>query len=107
MERIAVDLIPKGINPIVHCSQNDNGRTIRLYLYENGAEYALDGTEDLELNFLKADGTTLSETLPSVPGNFVEFELKTAMTDTAGLTYCKLRIGTIGTSAFILEVEKL
>lgn len=105
MEQISVDLIPRGLKPVANVSQDDDGRVLRLNLYENGASYTLDGSEDLELNILKPDGTTDTVTLPSTSGDHVDLTITSSMSDTPGANYAKLRINSIGTSGFILNVE--
>jgi len=105
MEQISVDMIPRGLYPIANVSQDDDGRVLRLNLYENGASITLDGSEDLELNLLKPDGSTESQTLPSTSGDHVDITITPSLSDTPGANYAKLRINSIGTSAFILQVE--
>ena len=107
MEKISIDMIPRGINPVVNLSQYDEGREICLALFENGSSFELDGSEVLELNILKPDGTVIAETLPSVSGDLVLFETTQNMTDVAGSCIAKLRIDGVGGSAFILNIEPM
>ena len=81
--------------------------TLEIRSDRQGAQvyYTLDGSEDLELNILKPDGTTNSQTLPSTSGDHVDLTITSSMSDTPGANYAKLRIDSIGTSAFILQVE--
>ncbi len=105
MEQISVDLIPRGLKPVANVSQDDDGRVLRLNLYENGTSITLDGSEDLELNILKPDGSTDTVTLPNTSGDHVDLTITSSMSDIPGANYAKLRIDSIGTSAFILQVE--
>ena len=105
MEQITLDMIPKGQRPNVHVSKGDIGRTFRVNLTENGTPYTLAGTEDIKLNILKPDGSTVTEAITASVGTYVDIATTSDMTDTEGVSYAKLRIDDIGPKAFCLVVE--
>lgn len=105
MEQITLDLIPKGQRPSVHVSKGDEGRTVRINLTDNGTAYTLAGTEDIKLNILKPDGTTVTKALTALAGTYVDFVTTADMTDAVGMNYAKLRINDIGTKSFYFVVE--
>ena len=111
MESFNLDIIPRGTMPACHSSQFDVGRTIRVYLLDNGQEYTLDGTETLTLSVRKPDNTVITETLTGGANhNYVDFSTTEQMTAIVGQSICEIRIekdgANIGTLNFVLEVEK-
>ena len=109
MEQIKLDLIPNGVMPVCHASQYDDGRTIRVNLYEGGVEYAL-STETIELDVRKGDGNVVTKSLTVTSGNkYVDFDTTEQMCAIAGANLCELKLTkgdvVIGTLNFILDVE--
>jgi len=106
METIKLNLIPTRVAPTAHVSQNDEGRVIRLELYDGPLKYTLSGSENIRLRIRKIDGNVANEPVVNTAESYVDIVTTHDMTDTAGRLFCKLRIGGIGTKAFYIDVEK-
>ena len=110
MERITLNLIPKGIKPICHASQYDKGRQIALDLMDDLQGYIL-STEEIELGVCKPDGNIVTAAIEVTEGaTFVIMETTEQMTACEGDSECELRItkdgAEIGTLNFILRTER-
>lgn len=110
MERITLNLIPKGITPICHASQYDTGRQIALDLMDDLQGYTL-SDETIELGVCKPDGNIVTAAVEVTSGKtYVIIETTEQMTACEGDSECELKIskaGTeIGTLNFKLRVER-
>lgn len=106
MESNFVNVIPEWRTPIYHASQGDDGRIVRLSLFDGAVAYTLSGTEALRLRYRKPDGTINSIGVANTADNYVDITVPADMTDIVGLVFCKLRINSIGAKAFYLAIEK-
>ncbi len=109
METFNLNLIPGKNNPVVHASQFDEGRVIRVNLFEGSSVYTLDGTEVISISVRKNDGHIVTEAITNTSDSYVEIVTTEQMTACAGSNLCELKIekgsDVIGTLNFILEVE--
>ena len=110
MEQIKLDLIPGKMPPTCHVSQYDDGRSIRLDLYEGGQVYTLGGTEVITLKVRKPDGNFVTKSVTATLGNtYVTITTTEQMTAVAGMNLCELEVkrggNTLGTMNFIMNVE--
>ena len=104
-----MDIIPRGVNPVINCSQRDEGRLAKIYLTEDGDAYELTGQETLTLYVDNGD-EIISKEITNSGSNLIEIELDTEITSKSYKNYCKIGIedeaNTIYTSAFYIAVEK-
>lgn len=110
MERITLNLIPKGITPICHASQYDTGRQIALDLMDDLQGYTL-SDETIELGVCKPDGNIVTAAVEVTSGKtYVTIETTEQMTACEGDSECELKISkdgaVIGTLNFKLRVER-
>lgn len=106
MEQINLNLIPGEALPIAHASQYDVGRTIRLNLFEGSSVYTLSSEATVSLDVKKSDGTIVTAALSHTQTTYVDFTTTEQMTAAAGKALCELKIDTIGTLNFILDIER-
>jgi hypothetical protein len=111
METIKLNLIPSGVNPICHCSQYDNGRVIRLELFDGLTPYALASGDVVTLNVRKPDNTIVTGTVSTTQdNNYVDIVTTEQICAVVGENLCDLTITNgetvIGTLNFIMTVER-
>lgn len=106
MEQININLIPGEALPVAHASQYDVGRTIRLNLFEGSSVYTLSSEAIVSLNVKKSDGTIVTAALSHTHTTYVDFATTEQMTAAAGKALCEVKINTIGTLNFILDIER-
>ena len=92
MERIRLDIIPKGLMPVCHASQYDAGRVIRLDLMDGLQGYSLTD-EEIELNVRKPDGHIVTASVDVVEGQtYVDIVTTEQMCAVEGENICELKI---------------
>ena len=111
MEAIKVNLIPNGIPQTCHASQYDEGRQIRLDLFDGFAPYAIQSGDTFTLNVRKPDNHVVTETVTGTEGNtYLVIETTEQMTAVPGKNLCEIRVendgDNIGSLNFIMQVEK-
>lgn len=111
MEIIKLNLIPSGVNPTCHCSQYDNGRVIRIDLFDGLTPYVLQSGDTVTLNVRKPDNTIIETSLTATQGNtYVNLVTTEQMCACVGYNLCDLTITNgstvIGTLNFIMQVER-
>ena len=111
MEIIKLNLIPSGVNSICHCSQYDNGRVIRLELFDGLTPYTLQSGDTVTLNVRKPDNTILTASVTATQGNnYVDIVTTEQMCAVVGNNLCDLTITNgstvIGTLNFYMQVER-
>ena len=111
MEIIKLNLIPSGVNPTCHCSQYDNGRIIRIELFDGLIPYVIQDGDTFTLNVRKPDNTIVTTTLTATQGNkYVDLVTTTQICAVVGRNLCDLKITNgsveIGTLNFYMQVER-
>ena len=110
METLNLNKIPSGSNPVVHCSQYDVGRVFRFNLFEGSEVVTLDGTEVIECNVRKLDGTIVTVAVTNTSDSYIDVVTTEQMTAVHGSNYGEIVFkkgsDVIGTVNFILQVEK-
>ena len=106
MEILNLNLIPGEALPVAHASQYDVGRTIRLNLFEGSSVYTLSSEAVVSLNVKKPDGTIVTAALSHTQTTYIDFATTEQMTAAAGKALCELKIDSIGTLNFILDIER-
>ena len=109
MEQINVNLIPSGIKPICHVSQYDSGREIRLNLFDGTDAFTLTGTEAIEFDVKKSDGTVYTTEIANTEDDYLIITTASQMCAAVGENICSVKIVdgeiSIGTINLILDVE--
>jgi len=111
MEIIKLNLIPSGVNPTCHCSQYDNGRVIRIDLFDGLTPYVLQSGDTVTLNVRKPDNTIVTASLTATQGNtYVNLVTTEQICACVGYNLCDLTIANgstvIGTLNFIMQIER-
>lgn len=109
MQTFDIDVTPKGINPVVYCSQKDIGRQIKFYLFDGALSYTPPANSKIFVEGRKPDNRGFSYEC-TYSGNEVIVLLTQQMTIFAADIPCELRVingvNTIGTLNFVLHVEE-
>lgn len=107
MERIRLDIIPKGLMPVCHASQYDDGRVIRLDLMDGLQGYSLTD-EEIELDVRKPDGHIVTASVDVVAGNtFVDIVTTEQMCAVEGENICELKISKDGAEIYSLNFRMM
>lgn len=111
MQTQNLQIIPRGIKPIIKASQFDVGREFELKLYDGAMAYTPPAGTTLRLDGVKPDGTVFSYTENlSLSGSTITVTTTTQMTILEGTVQCEIRMtkdnDDIGTINFDLMVEK-
>lgn len=110
MEQIKLDMIPKGITPIAHASQYDQGRLIHFILMDNLQAFILTD-ETVTIKVCKPDNNIVTEEATYTANtNIVTISTTDQMCAVAGDAKCELSVSKgdvkIGSLNFILRVEE-
>lgn len=107
-QKIELNVIPEGIQPIIHVSQYDKGQTWLFYLYDNDTPYTIPVGASITIQGTKQDGTGFQYAC-TFSGSVVTAEEKQQMTVFAGDVQTELVITSSGqqlaTLNFIIRVE--
>ena len=107
-QTINLDLIPKGIPPIIHVSQYDKGQTWRFLLFKDGSAYEIPEDAEVTIQGTKSDNTGFQYACTYDGSEVVATETQ-QMTIFAGDVSAELAITRgdelIGTLNFIIRVE--
>lgn len=111
MQTQNLQIIPRGVKPIIKASQFDVGREFELKLYDGAVAYTPPAGTTLRLDGVKPDGTVFSYTENlSLSGSTITVTTTTQMTILEGTVQCEIRMtkdnDDIGTINFDLMVEK-
>lgn len=92
MQRIKVDITPKGIIPVCYAKQYDNGRIIRFDLVDGLQGYVL-SDETVSFEVRKPDDTIVTEDVTIESGKtYIDVETTTQMCAVEGCNLCVLKI---------------
>lgn len=111
VQEINLNLIPKGVSPVVHVNQYDSGRTIGITLYDGPDLYTLSGTESFVVCGTKENNKGFYyDDICTVTNGLIKFDTTELMTSYPGSTRCVLVVkdgsNVIGTLSFIMLVQK-
>lgn len=108
-QTFSLDLIPKGIPPIVHVSQYDKGQTWTVNITKDGSPFSVPAGSGVTVQGTKEDGTGF-QYICTYSGSVVTVTEEQQMTVFAGDVPVEIRItkddAIIGSLNFILRVEK-
>lgn len=110
MEKIRLNLIPSGTMPTCHASQYDEGRVIRIELFEGVNPYTLSASESVSLGVRKPDQKIVTMPIVNTQANYVDIVTTLQTCAVTGSNLCELTISdnnkTISTLNFIMQVER-
>lgn len=103
MEAINLNLIPNGTNPVVHCSQYDEGREFRFNLFDGASVFALDGTEDISCDIKKPDGNIVTAAVPNTEDDYIIVTTTLQMCACSGNSLGTINISKGGVNLYTLN----
>ena len=110
MEIIKLNIIPSGVNPTCHASQYDEGRVIRVELYEGLTPFTLQANDEIGLAIRKPDDKIVTLVVENTEDNYVDIVTTKQACAVVGANLCELTIKrssvTIGTLNFYMQVER-
>lgn len=109
MEIIKLNIIPNGTTPTCHASQYDNGRVIRIELYEGLNPYTLSASDEISLAVRKPDNTLVTTSVTNTQADYLDIETTEQMCAVQGFNTCELKIKNgltvIAMLNFIMQVQ--
>ena len=110
MEIIKLNIIPSGVNPTCHASQYDEGRVIRVELFEGLTPFTLQASDEIGLSIRKPDDKIVTMVVENTEDNYVDIVTTKQACAVVGASLCELTIKrssvTIGTLNFYMQVER-
>lgn len=110
MEIIKLNIIPSGVNPTCHASQYDEGRVIRVELFEGLTPFTLQASDEIGLAIRKPDNKIVTMLVENTEDNYVDIVTTRQACAVVGANLCELTIKrssvTIGTLNFFMQVER-
>lgn len=110
MEIIKLNIIPSGVNPTCHASQYDEGRVIRVELFEGLTPFTLQASDEIGLAIRKPDDKIVTMLVENTEDNYVDIVTTKQACAVVGANLCELTIKrssvTIGTLNFFMQVER-
>ena len=103
MEAINLNLIPNGTNPVVHCSQYDEGREFRFNLFDGASVFVLDGTEDISCDIKKPDGNIVTAAIPNTEDDYIIVTTTLQMCACSGNSLGTINISKGGVNLYTLN----
>lgn len=103
MEVINLNLIPNGTNPVVHCSQYDEGREFRFNLFNGTSVLTLDGTETIECDVKKPDGNVVTVAVTNTSSDYIVVTTTLQMTACGGNSEGVIKISKSGVNLYTLN----
>ena len=108
-QKIKLNMVPGGIIPVVHLSQNDIGRVLQFELYDGATTASITTGTTATIEGTKPDRHAFQYDA-SVSGNVVTVNTVQQMVIVPGTVECTLSLTynsqVIGTALFFMEVEK-
>ena len=111
IEEIRLNLIPNGVSPVCHVSQYDEGRQIKINLFEGINAYVIQSGDTFTLNVRKPDNTIVTTSVSGTQGNnYITISTTQQIAAVVGENLCELKITNgstvIGTLNFVMQVER-
>ena len=111
MEKIKLNLIPNGVSPVCHTSQNDNGRLIEVELLDGITPYTLVSGDALTVLVKRPDNILITKDLTAEVGSIsTVIDVSSEMTAIEGVNECEIRLTNsdviIGSLNFFMSVEQ-
>ena len=109
MEKVKINIVPKGLKPACYVSQNDNGRVVRFELFDELTPYTLDGSETITITVVRPDGVELVSSVVNTEDSYIDVVFNDDMTAIAGIADCELTITdgetVLGSRNFDMNIE--
>lgn len=111
MEKVKLNIVPKGKKSTCYASQNDNGRVVRFELFNELIPYILDGSETISIKVVRPDS---EEILASIINTFegkayIDVVFNANMTAITGVGECEITITdgetVLGSRNFDINIE--
>jgi hypothetical protein len=110
VEIIKLNIIPSGVNPTCHVSQYDEGRAIRIELYEGLTPFTLQASDEVSLAIRKPDNKIVTLLVTNTEDSYVDIFTTKQACAVVGSNLCELTIKrssvVIGTLNFYMQVER-
>ena len=112
MQKVKLNIVPKGVKKTTYLSQNDNGRVVRYELFNELIPYILDGSETITVKVVRPDG---EEILSSIENTFegkayIDVNFNDDMSAIAGVGAGEIKITDgeteLGSHNFDLNIER-
>ena len=108
-QSFTLDLIPKGVPPVIRVSQNDSGQTWLISMFFKKLPFQIPAGASVYVQGTKQDGTTFKESC-TFSGNLVTAIETESMTNCCGNVRAEISIETddetIHSLNFIISVEQ-
>lgn len=109
MEKVKINIVPKGLKPACYVSQNDNGRVVRFELFDELTPYTLDGSETITITVVRPDEVELVSSVVNTEDSYIDVVFNDDMTAIAGIADCELTITdgetVLGSRNFDMNIE--
>lgn len=111
MEKVKLNIVPKGKKSTCYTSQNDNGRVVRFELFNELIPYILDGSETISIKVVRPDSEEILESIENTfeGKDYIDVVFNANMTEIAGVGECEITITdgetVLGSRNFDMNIE--
>ena len=109
MQKIKLNIVPKGVKKTAYLSQNDNGRVVRYELFNELVPYTLDGSETITVKVVRPDGEEIVSSVPNTEEAYIDVTFNDDMSAIAGVGAGEIKITdgetVLGSHNFDINVE--
>ena len=109
MQKVKLNIVPKGVKRETYLSQNDNGRVVRYELFNELIPYTLDGSETITLTVVRPDGYEIVSNVPNTEEAYIDVTYTDNMSAIAGVGAGEIKITdgetVLGSHNFDINVE--
>ena len=109
MQKVKLNIVPKGVKRATYLSQNDNGRVVRYELFNELVPYTLDGSETITLTVVRPDGVEIVSSVPNTEEAYIDVTFNDNMSAIAGVGAGEIKITdgetVLGSHNFDINVE--
>ena len=109
MQKVKLNIVPKGVKRATYLSQNDNGRVVRYELFNELVPYTLDGSETITLTVVRPDGEEIVSNVPNTEEAYIDVTFNDDMSAIAGVGAGEIKITdgetVLGSHNFDINVE--
>ena len=109
MQKVKLNIVPKGVKRETYLSQNDNGRVVRYELFNELVPYTLDGSETITVKVVRPDGVEIVSSVPNTEEAYIDVTFNDDMSAIAGVGAGEIKITdgetVLGSHNFDINVE--
>ena len=110
MEKLKLNIVPKGARKLAHGSQYDNNRVVRFELFNDLLPYKLTGSETITLIVSRPDNTEIVTSVTNTENYYIDISMTGDMTLIAGVGRGEIRITQgdeiLGSHNFDINIER-